>query len=170
MPSHPASAEEAPKNQETLEEYWKDILGPRPETDEAKLIQEFGRPYPGTLTFATQNGRVLVQIDPNGKVTLGEGVTADEAAEDFWTSMALKRQGMEERLMHLGAMEALLLRLARADEFYEESQIRARSEEATEEDHYREEIQRRNLEARVHQMIEFSRGLQQRPDPPAETE
>jgi hypothetical protein len=158
----------AGEDQEGLRGYWDAVLGPRPESVENRLIRELGAPHPGTLTFATQTGRVIVQIDPNGKVTLGEGVTADDAAEEFWTAMALKRKGMEERLMHFGVMEALLQRCGRADIAYEQAQERASREGATEEDKFREEIQRRNLEAVVHQMIEFSRGLLRRPDPPQE--
>jgi hypothetical protein len=144
---------------EGLRDYWKDVLGTPPETTEARLVRELGIPHPGTLTFATSSGKVIVKIDPNGKVTLGEGVTADEAAEEFWTAMSLKRQAMGERLMQLGAMEAMLHRCARADIAYERAATRAREPLATEEDRFREELQRRNLEAAVHQMIEFSRGL-----------
>lgn len=144
---------------EDLEGIWADVLGPRPERIEDRLVREHGLPHPGTLTFATSSGRVLVRIEPTGKVTLGEGVTADEAAEEFWTAMALKRQGMEERLMHLAAMEAMLIRLGRADVAYEQAQLRARSDVGTEADKYREELQRRHLEALVHQLLEYARGL-----------
>lgn len=170
QPSPDAAPTEAPTAEETegLRDYWKDVLGTPPETTEARLVRELGIPHPGTLTFATSSGKVIVQIDPNGKVTLGEGVTADEAAEEFWTGMALKRRGMEERLMQLGAMEAMLHRCARADIAYERAATRAREPGATEEDKFREELQRRNLEAAVHQMIEFSRGLLLPPPPAAE--
>lgn len=161
----PATTPEEAPAQEGLADYWADVLGLRPETVEHRLIRELARPHPGTLTFATSSGRVLVQIDPTGKVTLGEGVSADEAAEEFWTSMALKRQGMEARLQHFAMMEQMLLNVARADVAYEHAQVRARTEGATEEERFREELQRRNLEARVHQMLEFSRGLLLRPDP-----
>jgi len=168
MPDRDPRETPAQSEADSLENIWADVLGTRPESDEARLIRTLGAPHPGTLTFATSTGRVLVQIDPNGKVKLGEGVTADEAAEEFWTAMALKRQGMEERLLHLGACEAMLQRVARADIAYEQAALRARAEDATEEVKFREELQRRNLEAAVHQLIEFSRGLLLRPGFPAE--
>lgn len=175
-PSRDGQEAEAPETPEAeapedgLTDFWNDVLGPRPESIRDKLVRELGgAAHPGVLTFATNTGRILVQIDPNGKVTLGEGVTADEAAEEFWTAMALKRRGMEERLLHLGMMESMLLRVARADVAYERAQLRARSDAGTEEDKYREELQRRNLEAIVHQVLEFSRGLLARPDAPPES-
>ena len=167
--SKEASSQESTPEKEELIDYWDDFLGPRPEAVRDRLVRELGLPHPGVLTLASSTGRVLVQIDPNGKVKLGPGIQPDEAAEEFWTMLALKRVGMEERLLHLGMMEALLLRVARADIAYEEASARARSDAATEEDKYRQELQQLNLESIVHQMLEFSRGLLARqavpPDP-----
>ena len=167
----PESEEEAAEGTDTesgeeLTDYWDAILGPRPEAIKDRLIRELGVTHPGVLTIASSTGRVIVQIDPNGKVKLGPGIQPDEAAEEFWTALALKRRGMEERLLHIGMMEALLIRVGRADVAYETAALRARVEGATEEDRYRQEMARRSLEALVHQMIEFSRGLLERPDAP----
>lgn len=145
---------------ETLSAYWQDVLGqPVSEPD----LQHFDA-HPGELVIGTQ-GRVLVRIQPDGQLRYGEGYTPDEAAELFWTAMALKRKGMTERLTHFGIMEQLLIRVGRADINTERLRLQAIREDATEEDRFRAEMAMRGLEALVHQMIEFSRGLANRPEP-----
>jgi len=147
-----------------LASHWDDILGPRPETIEQRLIRELGLPHPGTFTLASSNGRKIVSIDPNGKVTYGEGYTPDAAAEEFWTSMALKRRGMEERLQHLAIMETMLVRMGRADLGHERAQLAAvgggGNEQAI------AERARMNLTSIVHQVMDLARGLARRPPNP----
>lgn len=155
------------KEAEGLTDYWDDILGPRPETIEQRLIRELGLPHPGTFTLATNTGRKIVSIDPNGKVTYGEGVTPDEAAEQFWTSMALKRVGMEQRLQHLAITEAMLVRMGRADLNYERAQLAADAQDATDHDRAIAERAHMNLQSIVHQVMDFARGLAHRGPRPA---
>ena len=143
-----------------LEAFWEDVRG-GPVPDPVPNVDR----HPGELVIGT-NYRVLVRIQPDGQLRYGEGYTPDEAAEVFWTSLALKRKGMEERLMHLGAMEALLLRVGHADIATEQARLRAAHEDATAHDRFMAEISIRNLEAHVHQLIEFARGLVARPDAP----
>jgi len=121
---------------------------------------------PGDFILGTSTGRVILRITREGRVELGPGVDLDEAAELFWTNLALKRQGMEERLLHLGIMEALLIQLGEADIAYERAQLRTQTPEATPHDGFMAEMARRSLESRVHSLLDFSRGLVRRPDPP----
>jgi hypothetical protein len=159
---------QAKNPEEGLRDYWDDILGPHPERIEERLVRDLGIPHPGTLTIATNTGAVIVQIDPNGKVTYGAGYTPDAAAELFWTNMALKRVGMEQRLQHLAIMEAMLVRMGRADLNYEQAQRAADAQGAGEPERTRAERAHMNLQAIVHQLMDFARGLAQRPvvDPP----
>lgn len=47
-------------------------------------------PAPRTFEFQNQDGKMLVSIScVDGKVTLGEGVTPDEAAKQFWASVEM---------------------------------------------------------------------------------
>jgi len=158
--------EEVPQP-ENLTDIWEDVRGPRPETVEERLVREHGTSHPGTLTLATSSGQVIVRISPLGEIAYGEGYTPNDAAEEFWTSLALKRVGMEQRLMHLNLMEQTLLRLGRADLRYEQAQLAARVPGAGDVEKEREELQRLNLETLVHSLLEYSRGLVARiPNPP----
>ena len=156
---------ETSPTQESLTDFWNDILGPRPETIEQRLVRDLGLPHPGTFTLATSSGKKIVSIDPNGKVTYGEGIQPDEAAELFWTNMALKRVGMEQRLQHLAIMEAMLIRMGRADVNYERAQLAADAQGSGAESRAVAERARMNLEAIVHQVMDFARGLASRPEP-----
>ena len=175
-PTLESSPEEAPaQNQGTqenegLSDFWNDILGPRLETIEQRLIRELGIPHPGTFTLATSSGKKIVSIDPNGKVTYGEGIKPDEAAELFWTNMALKRVGMEQRLQHLAITEAMLIRMGRADVNYERAQLAADAQGASDHDRAIAERARMNLESIVHQVMDFARGLARQPVVPPSPE
>jgi hypothetical protein len=146
---------------EDLREFWEDVRGgPLPEPIERR----FAGAHPGDLVIATSASRMLVRIHPDGQITYGPEYTPDEAAVTFWTAMAMRRVEMEERLIQFSMQEQLLLRIAEADVTYERAQRAALAEGASENDRFTEERARANLEARVHQLIEFSRGLLRRPD------
>ena len=157
-----------PEEQEGLTDFWDDILGPRPETVEQRLIRDLGLPYKGVLTIATNSGRVIVKIDPTGKIFYGEDYTPDDAAELFWTSLALKRPRMENRLRHLAIMEAMLIRVGRADLNAERAVLAARAEGADEHTKQLAEMAHRNLEGLVGAVIEIGRGLASRPAAPSQ--
>jgi hypothetical protein len=158
------------QSQDGLRDYWDDILGPRVETIEQRLIRDLGLAHPGRLTLANSSGKMIVSIDPDGKVAYGEGYTPDAASEEFWTHMALKRVGMEQRLQHLAIMEAMLVRLGRADLNYERVQLAAGAEGAGDHERAIAERAHMGLQAQVHQVLELARGLALRPlitaDPP----
>ena len=149
-----------------LKEFWEDVRAqPLPSPD----LRHFDA-HPGELVIGTQ-GRVLVRIQPDGQLRYGEGYTPDDAAEVFWTSLALKRAGMEQRLMHLGLLEQLLIRIGHADLQTERARIYAGREGATEHDRFMAERAIGHLESLVHQMIELGRGLALRvPEAPVQVQ
>lgn len=139
-----------------LHEFWDEVQGgPIPETPERKVARE----HPGDLVIATSKNRVLVRIHPDGQLTFSPDYTPDEAAVTFWTAMAQRRIGSEERLAQFAIYEELIRRVGEADLSYERAQQRARAEGATEHDRHLEEISLANLESRVHQLIEVGRGV-----------
>jgi hypothetical protein len=153
------------ENESELREYWESVRlgGPLPEPVE----QRYAREHPGDLVIGTSKERMLVRIHPDGTLTYGPNYTPDEAAVTFWTAMAQRRLETELRLIQFQTQENLLQRVAEADIAYETSQLRARREEATEHDRFMEEMSRRNLETRVHVLLEFARGLVRREPTPS---
>ncbi len=147
---------------ENLLEYWDDLHHPEPQPTSVTAP----RTHPGDLVIGTSKGRILVRIHPDGTLTYGPEYTPDEAAVEFWTQMSIRRLESEERVLHLGFIEQMLLRLGNADVAHESAVLRSRRPEATEHDRFMAEISRLNLESVVHQTIEFSRGLVARPNPP----
>lgn len=156
------AASQAGTDQEGLTDYWDDILGPHPETIERRLVRELGLPHPGTLTIATSRGHKIVSIGPKGEVSYGEGIKPDEAAEIFWTNMALKRVGMEQRLTDLAIMEAMLVRMGRADLNYERAQVAAERQGAGDHERAIAERAHMGLQSIVHQVMDVARGLASR--------
>lgn len=167
MPDDPRDTERPAEEttEEDLAVAWEVLRG-QPMPEEPPTFPH----APGDFILGTSTGRVILRITREGRVQLGPGVDLDEAAELFWTNLALKRRGMEERLLHLGIMEQILLQMAEADAGYERAQLRARTAEATAHDHMMEEMARRTLETRVHGVLEFARGLRRRPDAPTPEE
>ena len=153
--------------EENLSLFWDEVHRPGPSPlDPPPVLRE----HPGDLVIGTSRERILVRIHPDGTLTYGPDYTPDESAVEFWTQMAIRRLESEERILHLGVMEQILLHVGRADRSYEAAQLRTRSTEATEHDRFMEEMSRRNLETAIHQVIEFGRGLLARPNPPPPVE
>jgi hypothetical protein len=151
------------KSDDELKASWEILRGPLPElADPATLFPDRNA---GDFVLGTHTGRIILRITKEGKVQLGPGVDLDEASELFWTNLALKRVGMEERLLHLGLLEQVLIQAGTADLAYETAQVRAHSPGATEHDRLMEELAQRSLEIVVHNLVEFARGLVQRPAP-----
>jgi hypothetical protein len=151
--------EAASEEGDELIDHWRDILGPRPESVEKRLIRTLGLPQPGTLSICREDGSIIAAICSDGKIVYGPGYTPDEAAEVFWTNMALKKKGMDARLQELSIMETMLIRLGRADFRYEQASIAAQAEGAGEPERTAQERCRMYLESLVHQLIEHSRGV-----------
>ncbi len=146
---------------ENIREFWDDV---QPSGAQSAAIPRFGE-HPGDLIIGTSRDRILVRIHPDGTLTYGPEYTPDEAAVEFWTQMAIRRLESEERIIHLGVMEMILMQVGRADFAYQEAQVRARQEGASEHDRFMEEMSRRSLETMIHQAVESGRGLIARPNP-----
>lgn len=83
---------------------------------------------PGDLVIGTSPDRILVIIKPSGQLIYGPEYTPDEAAVTFWEEMGRRRLEMEERLLLIGHMEAILTRLGEQDLRTEHFRIRAQEE------------------------------------------
>ncbi len=139
-----------------LSAYWNDLKREGgPELPERR----FAREHPGDLIIGTSKERELVRIHADGQLTYGPEYTPDEAAVTFWEAMGRRRLESEERIIQIFATERLLARIGQADLAYERAQRRAREDAASEHDRFMEEMSRRSLEARVHELVEFARGL-----------
>jgi hypothetical protein len=134
---------------------------PRPPTPE----EEAARTFPGELVIATSAKRVLVRIQPDGRIIYGDEYTPDETAVELWTTIARRRADFEARMQYITLLELHVALLAVADQAYEAAQLATRNAmgnaETTERERealrFREDLSRRALETRVHGMIEFAR-------------
>lgn len=145
-----------------LEQYW-DELGVSP--NEPLRLGGL-RTNAGDLVIGTPSNW-LVRISATGDLAYGPNYTPEEAAQIFWTAMALQRAGMTERLMHFDIMEQLVRRVGIADLRTERLRRRAQQEGATPEDHFQADRSMAYLEALVHQFIEYARGIAQTQRPEA---
>ncbi len=87
-------------------------------------------------------------------------VEVQENADSPWEATGRQMGGEDQRIMH-DAMRQLVIRVGEADLAYERAQRRALADKATEHDKLMEEMSRRSLETRVHELIEFARGFVQ---------
>ena len=158
-PGEATAQGESAEEGEELADYWRDILGPRPEDVEERLVRDLGLARPGSMTICRESGEAIVSIQQDGTLVYGAGYTPDEAAEVFWTNMALKRVGMEARLASLSQMEAMIARIGAADFRYERATHAAQTQEAGVEERAVRERSRMHLETLVHQLIEHARGV-----------
>lgn len=84
-----------------------------PPPDPATLLRS--RVPPGSLVLGKGNGEVFFAVTPQGKILLGPNWTPDDAAQEFLTYLALRRQGMEARLAYMDQVENAMRHLALAD-------------------------------------------------------
>ncbi len=158
---------------DSLEAYWDDVQMARarqPIPGEPEPEVPFkDKAGPGDLVIGTSADRVLVIIRANGQLEYGPEYRPDEAAMVFWEHMGQRKLGMDDRLLVIGHMEAVLVRLGVAD--LEAQRLREAAQ--TEEDPQAQprrileaEGAVRRLEQVVTQAIELGRGLARRPDIP----
>jgi hypothetical protein len=125
----------------------------------------------GEVVFGVK-GQFTVRIRPDGVVLYEGDYQPDEAAKAFWEAIARahpnvnfvshgQQQDGEIRDMLSQTIEMLMLRVGKADLHCERLRRKATDEEATEHDKFMADIAMRNLEAEVHSLIEFARGLAQ---------
>lgn len=125
----------------------------------------------GEVVFGA-TGRFIVRIRPDGVVLYEGNYQPDEAAKVFWEAIARahpnvnfisrgQQQDGEVRDMLAQTIEMLMLRVGKADLHCERLRRKAADEKASEHDKFMADIAMRNLEAEVHSLIEFARGLAQ---------
>lgn len=159
------SDEKPPADDAALEVYWDDLrVAPHRRTPREPSFRD--QVKPGDFVIGTSKDRLLVIIKPDGTLEYGPEYRPDEAAVVFWESMGQRRLQMEDRLLVIQHMEAVLTRLGDADLRAES----ARRVAANEPDNM--ELERQALEA-IHrlervmgQAIELGRGLIRRPEIP----
>jgi hypothetical protein len=157
---------------EALELYWDEIqLARSRNRPEIPTVTEPRPPTaaPGDLVIGTSRDRILVTIKPTGELIFGPEYHPMEAARVFWEHMGQQRLAMEERLILIQHMEAILVQLGRADMICEN--LRRRAAEELDETRKRElitasETAMGRLNMVAHQAIELGRGLVARPDIP----
>lgn len=159
------SDESKPPEDGGLEVYWDDVRV-APHRRPPRELDFRDRVEPGDFAIGTSQNRILVIIKPNGTIEYGPEYRPDEAAMVFWEAMGQRRLQMEDRLLVIGHMEAVLTRLGDADLRAESARrIAANQPEDM-------ELERRAVEAvrRVEQVmtqaIELGRGLIRRPEIP----
>ena len=114
---------------------------------------------PGELVIATTKERILVRIRKDGQLLYGPDYTPDEAAQVFWQAMARQRLQSEAQEILTSQIESLLKKVGAQELRYEQCQLAAKDEDATEHDRFQEERARAQLESYVHQMLEIARGM-----------
>ena len=170
-----------PTDNDELGPYWRIIHRLRGVDQPREPLPEetLGRTYPGELVIGTSANRILARIQPDGSVIYGDDYTPDEAAVTLWTAIGSRRPGFDRRMQYMELLDLHIALIAVADQAYETAQAASRAaqaaaqaEDSTETERvredterFREEMSRRNLETRIHGIIEFAREYaSMRPD------
>lgn len=158
---------------DSLEVYWDDVQLARarqPIPDEPEPPIPFkDLAGPGDFVIGTSADRILVIIRANGQLEYGPEYRPDEAAMVFWENMGQRKLMMEDRLLVIGHMEAVLVRLGVADLDAQRLREAAQNEgdpEAQPRRIHEAEVAVRRLEQVATQAIELGRALARRPDIP----
>src|SRR6185369_15828787 len=90
-----------------LEVYWDALRGRREPVHTVPLFKDLADP--NDMVIGTSANRVLVIIKPNGELIFGPEYSPQEATMIFWESMGQRRLQMEDRLLLVQHMEAVLV-------------------------------------------------------------
>jgi len=124
------------------------------------------RVRPGDLVIGTSKERILVIVHADGTLEYGPEYRPNEAAVVFWEEMGRRRLQMEDRLLLIHHMEAVLTRLGDAD-IRAESARRIAANSPTDMEAERRAIEAVNRVTRVaNEAIELGRALIRRPGVP----
>lgn len=153
-----------------LEVYWDALRGRRVPVEPSQNVPTMrDLASENDMVIGTSAERILVIIKPNGELIFGPEYTPQEASMIFWEYMGRRRFQMEDRILLIQHMEAVLVRLGRAD--MECQQLRLLAELADEQDPEQKAELTRQAEASVnrlnrvaHEAIELGRGLVRRPE------
>lgn len=161
----PKAVYESPMaDDDALEVYWDD-LRVAPHRREPEGPPDFSSMVePNDLVIGTSRQRILVVIKPDGRILFGPEYRPDEAAVVFWEAMGQRRLMMEDRMLLLQHMEAILARVGAQDMVVEN--LRRAAAEGDAEAGQRAGHEMIRLERLVHQAIELGRGLARRPEIP----
>jgi len=150
---------------ENLEVFWDDVRvapfrRPPKQEDFGDLVEK------GDMVIATSAQRLLVIIKADGRLLFGPEYRPDEAAMVFWEAMGQKKLQMEDRLLVIGHMEAVLTRMGDADLRAESARRVAANDPGNTELEIQANEAVHRLERVVSQAIELGRGLIRRPEIP----
>lgn len=146
-----------------LDAFWDQVrLKSEPSSDTPTPTSEsLGFP-PGSLIIGTL-GRPLVIIHPDGSLIYGPDYTPEEAAVTFWEEMGRRRLQMEERLLLIHHMDAVLTRLGVTD-LHNQAATERLQGRISDDNLRAAQAAQRALERAVHNAIELGRGMARRPD------
>jgi hypothetical protein len=122
-------------------------------------------PRPGALVIGTSPERILVVVHADGKLEYGPEYTPDEAAVTFWEEMGRRKLEMDERLLLIGHMDAVLTQLGAAD-IQNQKALEKLSEKVSTESVLGARRAEVALTNAMHNAIELGRGMVYRPDLP----
>ena len=153
----------SPPEGEGLEVFWDDVrlAAHRSPPREATFRD---RVKPGDFAIGTSQDRILVIIKADGTLEFGPDYRPDEAAMVFWEAMGQRRLQMEDRLLVIGHMEAVLTRLGDLDLRAEAARRTAMAEPENMELERQAVEAIRRVERAMSQAIELGRGLIRRPE------
>lgn len=152
-----------------LELFWDDLhvarQRPVPANDTVVDLTG-GRELPaGTLVIGTSRHRRLVTFFPDGTMEYGPDYTPDEAAVVLLEAIGRRKLEMDDRLLLVGHMDAVLNQLGTADLRNQAADIALR-ERVTDETLLASRRAQAGLERAMHNAIELGRGMARRPDIP----
>lgn len=152
-----------------LELFWDDLhvarQRPQPANDTVINLTGVKEVPPGTLIIGTSRQRWLVAFYPDGTMEYGPDYTPDEAAVVFLEAIGRRKLEMEDRLLLVGHMDAVLSQLGAAD-LQNQVADTALRERVTDVTLIAARRAQANLERAMHNAIELGRGMARRPDIP----
>jgi hypothetical protein len=156
----------ADKKDDTMKMFWDDAsVSPHRRfiTNEMSMSDKV---QPGDMVIGTSKNRILVVIHADGTLEYGPEYRPNEAAIVFWEEMGRRRLQMEDRLLTIHHMDAVLTRLGDAD-LRAESARRIAANNPTDMEMERQAIEAVNrVEMVAGEAIELGRALVRRPGIP----
>lgn len=151
-----------------LEVYWDALRGRRAPVEPVHTVPTMrDLADENDMVIGTSAQRVLVIIKPTGELIFGPEYTPQEASMIFWEHMGRRRYQLEDRILLIQHMEAVLLRLGRADMECERLRREAAEAETMQlkaERTQQADIALARLNMVAHEAIELGRGLVRRPE------
>jgi len=151
-----------------LEVYWDALRGRRGPVEPVHTVPTLrDLADENDMVIGTSANRILVIIKPTGELIFGPEYTPQEASMIFWEYMGRRWHSMLDRILLIQHMEAVLVRLGRADMECQQARERA---VGAEDNMAKDELDRQveaamgRLNRVAHEAIELGRGLVRRPE------